>query len=676
VPSPSPRASIGSASDHVVVVATTGHTDLDPARLTAIRALVARALDEIARAATDALRQRAHGRRDARLVLVSCLAPGADQLVAGEAVRRGFELHVVIPGTVASYRAQLGEPVRDEFDRLLCTASALAETGPALPSGDDDASARARRAEYAAATRHMLRHSDLLIAVADVLHRRELGITGDGVRAALWAGRPVLWVDPSRADRLRWLSHLSEEELDEQLRAPAGSRFVPDLVPDDRASSGDLVADTLREKVATVLADRRAGLCYRAERLPSERSRIVRWPAALWDTCVTRRLPARLPPSAANADAKKAAGGRRDGPLARWWRRQRGGYAVAWAMLRSLRFGAGATAARDEAASAAAGGDAAGVVVSSVVEAVERERSRARTLAAFYGGAHRSSFLVIALLAVVAVAFASIPGGEGEHAGSKTTYALAELAILVTMFAIYYANRTRRWQERSLDYRLLAERYRHATALLLVGSTEWTGGAAPPAQYGDLGPGKTWIEPYFDRSMARIVDRLDARTDGAPPRPRFDDDPANATYVRACRSYVLDDWLASQARYHEETAARYEALDLLLEATQFTLLLFTIAVCVVHVVVRLPWLTFLAGVLPALSASLTSIAGQAEVVRLRDRSLSMQRTIARTLGALAQDGAATSAASLRHVVESSAQRLLEEAIEWRVLFRFRPISSP
>jgi hypothetical protein len=336
-----------------------------------------------------------------------------------------------------------------------------------------------------------------------------------------------------------------------------------------------------------------------------------------------------------------------------------------------MRPAARATSPREESASPAA----ADGVVGSIVTAVEHERTRARELAAFYAGAHRSSFLAIALLAVVAVALASIPGGEGEHAGPRTTFALAELAILVTMFAIYYANRTRRWQERSLDYRLLSERFRHATALLLVG-TEWTGGAAPPLQYSDFGPHKTWIEPYFDRSMARIVDRLDARPDGAAPSPRFDDDPANATYVRACRSYVLDDWLASQARYHEETAARYEALDLLLEATQFTLLLFTIAVCVVHVVVRLPWLTFLAGVLPALSASLTSIAGQAEVVRLRDRSLSMQRTIARTLGALAQDGAATSAASLRHVVESSAQRLLEEAIEWRVLFRFRPISSP
>ena len=167
-----------------------------------------------------------------------------------------------------------------------------------------------------------------------------------------------------------------------------------------------------------------------------------------------------------------------------------------------------------------------------------------------------------------------------------------------------------------------------------------------------------------------------ARLGDAGPWLHFDDEPANASVVHACRTYVRAGWLASQARYHEQTAARYEALNLLFDAVQFTLLLLTIAVCVVHVVVRLPWLTFLAGVLPALSGALASIAGQAEVVRLRDRSLSMHRAIARTLGALSQEGAAASCASLRRVVAETAQRLLEEAIEWRVLFRFRPISSP
>jgi hypothetical protein len=604
-------------------------------------------------------------------VLVSCLAPGADQIVADEALRRGYELHAVVPGTVASYRTQLRDAARDEFDRLIAASSVVAETGPELPAGSDDSASHARRAAYGSATRHMLRHSDLLIAIADVLHRNELGITGDGVRAALWAGRPVLWVDPSRADRLRWLSHLSEQELDDQLRAPPGARFVPDLVPDDGASpaSSDVVVDTLRAKVATILADRRAGLRYRAEPRPSRRSRILRWAAGAWDTLVVRRLPIRLPPGVERRVGKNVAGDRRDGPLARWWRRQRGGYAVAWAMLRSLWPGR-PIPAPDE--SSGVGGDG---IVGAVVAAVERERARARELAAFYAGAHRSSFLAVAILAIVAVILASLPIGEAEGSKVKTVLALAELAILLAMLGIYYANRTRRWQERSLDYRLLSERFRHATALLLVG-TEWTAGAAPPPQYDDFGPGKSWIDPYFDRCMARIADRLDARLGGALPGQRFDDEPINADYVRACRSYVLTGWLAGQARYHEETAARYEALDVLLEATQFTLLLLTIAVCVVHVVVHLPWLAFFAAVLPALSAALASIAGQAEVVRLRDRSLAMQRAITRTLGALSQDGAATSSASLRRVVESAAQRLLEEAIEWRVLFRFRPISSP
>jgi hypothetical protein len=667
-------ATIGSASARAVVVATTGHTDIDALRAEPLRALVRRALTEVASTAASALRSVARrsatpGRRGPRLVLVSSLAPGADQIVADEALRCGYELHAVVPGTVESYRAQLEGPTRAEFDRLLHASSALVETGSALPTGRDADAGRTRRAAYAEATTHMLRHSDLLVAIADILHRDDLGITGEGIRAALWTGRPVLWIDPSRADRLRWLSHCSETQFAELQRAPAASRFVPDLLAEGEpaSSADDIVIETLRAKVTQILADRSAALCYRAEPVPARRSRVLRFAAGLWDAVIGRRLPVRLP---ASTGVRKP-DGEGGGALAHWWTRQRDGYAVAWAMIRSV-----FTPSRDASASApSVAASAADGDVETLVSAVERERNRARELASFYAGAHRSSFLAIALLAVGAVALASIPAGDGAHSRLTMMLAFAELVLLVTMLALYYANRTRRWQERSLDYRLLAERFRHATALMLVG-TEWTGAAALPVQYSDQRPGKTWIEPYFHRSMVHIVERFERPSNGGAPWLRFDDDPANAAYVDACRRYVLGSWLASQARYHEETATRYQALELLFDAVQFTLLVFTIGLCVAQVFAHRPWLGFFAGVFPALSGSLASIAGQAEIVRLRDRSLSMRRAIGRTLGTLSQSGAVSSSASLRRAVEAAAGDLLEEAIEWRVLFRFRPISSP
>ena len=662
-------AAIGSASARAVVVATTGHTDIDAQHAEPMRVLIRRALAEVASAAASALLSTAPSKRGPRMILVSSLAPGADQIVADEALRRGYELHAVVPGTVASYRAQLEGTTCAVFDRLLHASSALVETGPALPPGRDADAGQTRRAAYAEATKHMLRHSDLLVAIADILHREDLGITGEGIRAALWTGRPVLWIDPSRTDRLRWLSQCSEQEFAELQRTPAASRFVPDLLPLGAtvSSTDDAVVETLRNKVTQIVADRRAGLCYRAEPVPARRSRFLRLAAGMWDALIGRRLPVRLP---ANADTGKP-DGEGGSALAQWWKHQRDGYAVAWAMIRSaFTPSPHAPASAQPVAPSAADG-----VVETLAGAVERERARARELAAFYAGAHRSSFLAIALLAVAAVALASVPAGDGAHSRLPMMLALGELALLVTMLALYYANRTRRWQERSLDYRLLAERFRHATALMLVG-TEWTGAAALPVQYSDQRPGKTWIEPYFHRSMVHIVERFERWSDGGAPWLRFDDDPANAAYVDACRRYVLGSWLASQARYHEETATRYQALELLFDAVQFTLLVFTIGLCMAQVVAHRPWLGFFAGVFPALSGALASIAGQAEIVRLRDRSLSMRRAIGRTLGTLSQSGAASSSASLRRAVEAAAGDLLEEAIEWRVLFRFRPISSP
>ena len=93
--------------------------------------------------------------------------------------------------------------------------------------------------------------------------------------------------------------------------------------------------------------------------------------------------------------------------------------------------------------------------VDAVIGEVERERLRARELATFYAGAYRSSYLVIALLGVIAVALASFPLPESTHVVTggalpasravhldlRMTLALAELLVIVAMFTIYYRDR-------------------------------------------------------------------------------------------------------------------------------------------------------------------------------------------------------------------------------------------
>ena len=117
----------------------------------------------------------------------------------------------------------------------------------------------------------MLRNSDLLIAVADVLHRSDLGITGMAICSALRAGRPVIWIDPSRPTELRWLGHLSEHEFAEQLRESSRMpRSVPDIIPDaegslvldgDSGNREEFVLETLGRKVRRILDARRAATC-------------------------------------------------------------------------------------------------------------------------------------------------------------------------------------------------------------------------------------------------------------------------------------------------------------------------------------------------------------------------------------------------------------------------------
>ena len=70
-----------------------------------------------------------------RLLFVSPLADGADQIAARIAFDLGFELHVVLPFPSATYRRELaGQKARTTFDDLIAKASCVLEL-PVSTSG-------------------------------------------------------------------------------------------------------------------------------------------------------------------------------------------------------------------------------------------------------------------------------------------------------------------------------------------------------------------------------------------------------------------------------------------------------------------------------------------------------------------------------------------------------------
>jgi hypothetical protein len=186
--------------------------------------------------------------------LVSPLASGADQMAAGLALERGWELQAVLPMTREDCAA--AEPgTAAGLHQLLARSRCVLE----LP-GDPGSPLEA----YVMAGRATVAHADLLIAVWDGLPARGRGGTAETVDLALTRGTPVLHipVDPGLSATLLW------------------SAFDPVVVtaPGDRACGREATPDALRIVLKAVLAPPTAPAERSfAEGFLGETQRLLRW---------------------------------------------------------------------------------------------------------------------------------------------------------------------------------------------------------------------------------------------------------------------------------------------------------------------------------------------------------------------------------------------------------------
>ena len=152
-----------------------------------------------------------------RLLFVSALADGADQMAAEVALDLGFELHAVLPFDCDRYRAGMAdEASRARFDDLLSRSTCSLE----LPgNGGEDLDA------YVMAGRATIAHSDAIIAVWDGLPPRGRGGTGEVVGLAHERGTPIVHV-PVGANgetMIRWTAF--EPNVVTQVDDPANVRL-------------------------------------------------------------------------------------------------------------------------------------------------------------------------------------------------------------------------------------------------------------------------------------------------------------------------------------------------------------------------------------------------------------------------------------------------------------------
>jgi len=553
---------------------------------------------------------------------VSPLAEGTDRIFAEVALDLGFELCCPMPFQQAEFEEDFKPPNALEAQSLECFRGLLgrAASETRLVRFELDG-VRSQLAEaYGAAGRVVMNQSDLLVVVWDGEPAAGGGGTVQTMQEALSYHIPVVWVDAWAPHPWQLLRNAADLDC-----LIAGQRCVP-------ASRSGEALEELRNVVTDALAPHlepgRKRSDLREAFFQERRPRLN--PFVVWklfrDLVGANRLSI---PSMRAPDFEKAV--ERDWPCD-------GGGVTRWVNSR-----------------------------------LRPHYAWADKLADLYADAYRSSFLLAYGLGVLAVFLALMPVLSLEsHSGDAFSIG-AELVVVIGIIALIVLGNRGRWHERWMDYRLTAELVRQLRFLIPLG------GGRPfprlPAHLRASGnPSETWMY-WHVRALEREV--------GLP------DTVITGKYLTECRDYVLQ-VVVGQRDFHRDNRLRANRIDERLHFAALALFGLTAGAVFVHFLPHLPgasslgsikelapYFTIACAVLPALGGALTAINNQGEFARIAKRSRAMDERLESIRARLRPEG--SGALRLTQLIEMAttvARLMVDEMLDWRVLFQDRPLVPP
>ncbi|MBK8908469.1 MAG: hypothetical protein IPM60_11355 [Rhodospirillales bacterium] len=595
-------------------VGVTGHRpnkldDKQDAVVAGIRTALAAIEDALSAIGAEARAAGCYRDEDPMLRVVSPLAEGADRMVAHIGLERGYDLQAVLPFAADAYEEDFAdERSKAAFRDLISKASAV------LTLGGDHQAAAARDRAYRDCGLTVLRQCDVLIAIWDGEEAVSSAGTGGIVADALALGVPVLWID---------------------VRDPAsGPRLLEQIAsPGDGGAHTTVPVDRLDQRLRMFLLPPDSDSSSRTKR---------HGPAAglTWRTYFAEPWP-------------------RWSLLAPFYTLFVALFSWTW-----IRPSATLPSFSDRLASP-----------QRVTAAIDRRKEHylwADQLADYYAGAHRGSFVLGFTLAPVAVLFALLAFGLGDiwpwvkHA--EMLWTIGELVVIVLILALVLSAQRRRWHERWIEYRFLAEQFRLMDMLAPLGRAP--GVARFPAHHDFANPSASFARWHF-HAVVR-----EAGLHGATL-----DEPGRQAFVYDVALPLIRD----QAAYHKRTAHRSERVAHALHLTHVLLFALTFVVVAAHLAEEIchclpsPFtpslLSMLAAVLPAFGASFAARSSQGEFHRLAQRSEALSARLDQAADQLAKTPSSSSAA-LGDLAESAANLMVEEVLDWRVLFLARPPELP
>jgi hypothetical protein len=305
-----------------------------------------------------------------------------------------------------------------------------------------------------------------------------------------------------------------------------------------------------------------------------------------------------------------------------------------------------------------------------LIDATAEAHRRFDLRALHYGHRYRSGFWAIYLLSALAVLCAVMPLALGWDSSTHrlhpfaALWALAEVAVIGTVTAIYWRGQRQDWQGEWLRARTTAELtwYLPMVAPLLdfstsAGETNWYQRLFNPGQH--LLGGADDVADLCARSepLARTLLAT------AWSNPQF-----VANYAR----WAID-ILEEQRRYHRGVANKQHAL--LHRVHRITTALFglTAVGALTHLLVHTLWLSLVTTFFPALAASLHGALAQSEAYRLGATSerlaAELEGAIERIRAAIDAGGLISDVDSVKALIVTAIEGILEEHQDWHQLVR-------
>ncbi|MFO1468888.1 MAG: hypothetical protein U1F35_20970 [Steroidobacteraceae bacterium] len=291
--------------------------------------------------------------------------------------------------------------------------------------------------------------------------------------------------------------------------------------------------------------------------------------------------------------------------------------------------------------------------------------------AVHFGHRYRSGFWAIYLLSALAVLCAVLPlalGWDNPRHGYHPLagyWALAEVALILTVAAIYWLGHHRDWQGQWLAARTTAELSWYLPLVAPLVDFECSGEEA--------GDDIDWYARVFDPGQhLRGSADLEALCRKMEPLAR---DCVRRAWAQAGFPREYAQWtlglLLAQQHYHRRVGVHNRALQHRVHRLNGGLFGLTAVGALAHLALHTLWLSLVTTFFPALGASLHGALAQSESYRLGQSAERLVNDLGaaadRIRSAIALQGTEAPAGAIRDAIEAALAIILEEHQDWHLL---------